>query len=65
MPFTILILKFMGVQLVINFLGAIITSNMSPSINGGRRWLMRTLWALTGFALIAAIAWDLFRMFKT
>ncbi|VVQ33083.1 hypothetical protein PS943_03162 [Pseudomonas fluorescens] len=65
MPYTILILKLMGVQLVVNFLGTIITSGMRPSINGARRWLMQTLWALTGFALIAAIAWDLFKMFKS
>ena len=65
MPYTILILKLMGAQLILNFLGTIITSGMSPSINGARRRLMQTLWALTGFALIAAIVWDLVKMLKS
>lgn len=64
MPYTILILKFMGAQLLVNFIGAAITSGMRPSINGARRGFMKALWALTGFLLIGAIAWDIFKMFK-
>ncbi|KGS14159.1 hypothetical protein NLO72_06620 [Pseudomonas tremae] len=64
MPYTILILKLMGAQLIINFFGAVITSGMRPSINGARRGFMKALWALTGFALIGAIAWDIFKMLK-
>ena len=64
MPYTILILKLMGAQLVVNFIGSAITSAMRPSVNGARRGLMKALWALTGFAFIAAIVWDIFKMFK-
>ena len=65
MPYTVLILKLMAAQQAINFIAAAITSGMKPSINGARRWFMQTLWALTGFAFIAAIAWDLFKMFRS
>lgn len=64
MPYTILVLKLMGAQLVLNFIGSAITSGMRPSINGARRGFMKTLWALTGFAFIGAIAWDILKMFK-
>ncbi|WP_323154024.1 hypothetical protein [Pseudomonas alvandae] len=64
MSYTILILKLMAAQLAINFIAAAVTSGMRPSINGARRWLMQTLWAITGFAFIGAIIWDIFKMFK-
>lgn len=65
MPYTILMLKLMGAQLVLNFLGTMITSGMNPSVNSARRWIVQTLWTLSGFALIAAIAWDVFKMVKS
>lgn len=64
MPYTILILKLMGAQLVINFVASAITSGMKPSINGARRGFMRGLWALTGFVFLGALAWDIFKIFK-
>ncbi len=64
MPYTILILKLMAAQLAINFIAAAVTSGMRPSINSARRWFMQTLWAVTGFAFIGAVIWDLFKMFK-
>lgn len=64
MPYTILILKLMGAQLVINFVASAITSGMNPSINGARRGFMRWLWALTGFVFLGALAWDIFKIFK-
>lgn len=64
MPYTLLILKLMGAQLVINFVVTLITSGMRPSINASRRKLMQVLWAITGFAFIGAVVWDVFKMLK-
>lgn len=61
MPFTILVLKAMGIQLVANFVGSMITSGMRPSINNFRRSFMRGLWALTGFVFIGALLWDAYK----
>ncbi len=64
MPYTLLILKLMGAQLVINFAATLITSGMRPSINVARRKIMQALWAISGFAFIGAVVWDVFKMFK-
>lgn len=60
MPYTILILEFLAAQFLFGFVAAAVTANMSPQTVYWRRKVLRSLWAITGYALVAAIAYDVF-----
>lgn len=62
MPYTILVLQILAVQFVLGFIAAGVTTNMGAAVVHTRRTIQRALWALTGWALLAAIAWDVVQM---
>lgn len=64
MPYTILVLQFLAAQFVVGFVAAGVTANMTTQVNYWRRIVLRGLWALTGWLLLAAIAWDGFQLIK-
>jgi hypothetical protein len=62
-PYTILVLQILAVQFVLGFIAAGITTNMSALVIHTRRTIQRGIWAATGWALLAAIVWDIVQMF--
>jgi len=61
-PYTILALQALAVQFVLGFIAAGITTNMGAVVIHTRRTIQRALWAITGWALLAAIVWDVAQM---
>lgn len=62
MPYTILILQILAAQFVLGFIAAAVTTNMSGAVIHTRQTIQRSLWALTGLALLAAVVWDIAMM---
>lgn len=65
MPYTVLVLQFLAVQFVLGFIAAGATANMGARAIHLRRVLQRGLWGLTGWILLAAIAWDVVQWAQT
>jgi hypothetical protein len=65
MPYTVLVLQCLAVQFVLGFIAAGATANMGPRAIHWRRVLQRGLWGLTGWLLLAAIAWDVIQWAQT
>ena len=61
LPYTVLVLQFLAAQFVVGFVASAATANMSNQVNYWRRSTLRWLWALTGWLLLAALAWDGFQ----
>ncbi len=64
MPYTILVLQALLIQFVLGFIAAGVTTNMSLQVIYWRRSLQRFIWGLTGYALLAAIVWDLIQLIR-
>jgi len=61
MPYTVIVLQALAIQLVIGFAAALVTGHMGNPVMYWRRKILRALWALTGWLLLAAIAWDTYQ----
>lgn len=64
MPYTILVLQALLVQFVLGCIAAGVTTNMSLQVIYWRRLVQRFIWGLTGYALLAAIVWDLIQLIR-
>lgn len=64
MHYTVLVLQFLLAQFIIGFIAAMVTANMGAAAIYWRRKVLRTLWAVTGYVLVAAIAYDTYIFFR-
>lgn len=64
MPYTIVVLQALAAQFVVGFAAAMVTANKSHRANYWRRFVLRVLWALTGWLLLVAIIWDVFQLIR-
>ena len=63
MPYTIIVLQILAAQFVLGLIAVAVTANMNHSVIHTRRFVQRSIWAATGWALLLAIVWDVTHLF--